>query len=1059
LIGCSVFFISFMKRDFTILIIFTVLSLCGMLALFKLPLTVADAGPGEELRVTFKWPNATPRILESQVTAPLEGLISTLQGVRRVQSGSGYHGGFISIIKEESKSAEQLRFEVTALIRQVYRNLPMGVSYPTVTVGSGDQENGSSVFLILYVSGDGSTRETRTYTEQILKPAIAKSFDVHSIEIYGGEREEMVLEYRPDVLASLNLVEEDLVSSLTKQTQQVNLGFMRNFQGERENVSIMPEKSPKEVESLTIGKLGERTLLLGDIVRSTRIDQKPTSYLRINGRDVIQVVLRADRGSSQISVARGVREFLEHLPRVSGKYTIHVGFDASEELLAQSSRVISQILIAFGTVLLLAFIFFRSWKAMVVTSAGLASILLISALIFYVFKIRIPASVIPALSILIGSLSSYLWLTHDHLLRKKSKMIVITLGGATLIMIAVFSATRFLPTDLRDELLDLAMVLIVPQVVSLFTCYWLVGAIISQLGDTERQAIKSPFNFTVRLGVAYKYVLATCIRYKISFFFILLLFFGFPFFLFPHQIGPGLTVNNRFILAYNSFVGNSWFDKNIRPSLDVGFGGSLRLFVNHVFDNAYYASDKKTAIHIKLGMPNKSTASQMNSALRSIEADLSKYPQIDRFVSRVDNGQEGGIIVYFKKPYDKGSFPFRLKAAIVSKSTQMSGIDWDIYGVGEGFSFNVNDNGIPTFNILLKGYDYDVLENISENLRTRLLANSRASNADINKVPGVSGQKELVTFKAHADQASLAGHGISPSQLYEAIMTRSVVPGPDFYWLDGHEYLAINMRPHQNSGFDLAAAQSEPFKIMKSSTLKLGGLLSVAKVKVTPMIMKEDQQYLRMVSFDYTSSFNFGEKFMDKVLDEFQSEMPMGYSAEKQLSGRWNIQSGYQYKMLLLSLLLIMILGMIMFESVRQPIALILGVCFSFTGLFLAFYMTSFTFDRGGYASFYLLAGMVPLPMMIVINQYNTLVTIQQLRSIEVYKRSVRQTLRSILYFATGSIAGLLPFLTQSSHEPFWSSMALGTIGGIIVSCFVILFVLPPILLSRHSRTAKAVFK
>jgi multidrug efflux pump subunit AcrB len=69
-----------------------------------------------------------------EVTGPLEGAFSTVRGVREISSESSMGSGSINISFDKTTDMDAARFEIAALIRQVYPGLPEGVSRPVLTV-------------------------------------------------------------------------------------------------------------------------------------------------------------------------------------------------------------------------------------------------------------------------------------------------------------------------------------------------------------------------------------------------------------------------------------------------------------------------------------------------------------------------------------------------------------------------------------------------------------------------------------------------------------------------------------------------------------------------------------------------------------------------------------------------------------------------------------------------------------------------------------------------------------------------------------------------------------
>jgi multidrug efflux pump subunit AcrB len=81
-----------------------------------------------------------------------------------------------------------------------------------------------------------------------------------------------------------------------------------------------------------------------------------------------------------------------------------------------------------------------------------------------------------------------------------------------------------------------------------------------------------------------------------------------------------------------------------------------------------------------------------------------------------------------------------------------------------------------------------------------------------------------------------------------------------------------------------------------------------------------------------------------------KQEMPLGYSAETMTYYWTGDEARKQYGLILLVIALVFLICSVLFESLRQPLAMVIIIPLSFTGIFLTFYWFDFSFDQGGYA-------------------------------------------------------------------------------------------------------------
>jgi multidrug efflux pump subunit AcrB len=141
-----------------------------------------------------------------------------------------------------------------------------------------------------------------------------------------------------------------------------------------------------------------------------------------------------------------------------------------------------------------------------------------------------------------------------------------------------------------------------------------------------------------------------------------------------------------------------------------------------------------------------------------------------------------------------------------------------------------------------------------------------------------------------------------------------------------------------------------------------------------------------------------------------------------------------------------------------QALATVLLIPVSFIGLFLTYYMTGVPFGTGGFAAMVLLAGLTVNAGIYIICQNNNqremyllpaeldkkrLLKISCTRYVKAFNHKIIPILLTIL----STVLGMIPFLIDGPDEqPFWYSLAIGTIGGLLFSVIPIYLFLPCVL-------------
>src|SRR5690606_33336391 len=246
----------------------------------------------------------------------------------------------------------------------------------------------------------------------------------------------------------------------------------------------------------------------------------------------------------------------------------------------------------------------------------------------------------------------------------------------------------------------------------------------------------------------------------------------------------------------NKTVGSSLYQAEIRPYVDKALGGSLRMFVRGVFEKSSYRQMEKTRLYVTVRLPFGNTLDQMDFIVREFETYLNNVDGIDQFVSDVQSGQYASITITFKEAYENSALPYQLKGRLAVKSTDWSGARWSIYGVGQGFSTGPGGEGIPSFRVSMKGYNFDELERQSEILAGKLLEHKRIQEVNTNEQLGYNEQK-TDEFVLRFDQEKLALGGTNQYEVISALLDMSKPTGPSISMALDHQNYGVVVRERE----------------------------------------------------------------------------------------------------------------------------------------------------------------------------------------------------------------------------------------------------------------------
>ena len=655
-------------------------------------------------------------------------------------------------------------------------------------------------------------------------------------------------------------------------------------------------------------------------------------------------------------------------------------------------------------------------------------------MLIYFLKVDIHLYSLAGLTISFGLIVDNAIIMIDHLHKHRNRKVFLALLAASLTTIAALMIVFFLPEEDRRNLTEFSIVVSVMLGVSLIIALFFTPAfyqILFKESAKKGRALTVPkLRKRVNYLRNYEKVIAWTAHYRKTFIFLLILLFGTPIFFLPAKWDEHEW--------YNTTVGNTYYQEEIRPYVDKALGGALRMFVRGTYEKSSYREPEETRLYVNCRLPFGNTLEQMDFIMREFETYLKGVEGIDKFVTYVRSGQQANIVITFKDAYENGALPYQLKGKLSVKSTDWSGANWNIYGVGQGFYTGPGGEGIPSYRVMMKGYNFDELERQAVILSEKLLAHKRIQEVNLNERN--YGEQKTEEYVLRLNQNQLALGNMNQYELISSLLDLSKPNGASSSLNLKDKNYGVVVKESNSADFSKFDLENKSLIGGENRIYKVSDYGTLTKETTTNALNKEDRQYIRIVSFEYMGSAKFGNEYLEEVLDEMKATMPIGYEAKKDTYYFSYERAKRQYSLLGFLIIGIFLICSVLFENLKQPIYIIAIIPISFIGLFLIFSLFDFYFDQGGYAAFVMLGGLAVNAGIFIINDLNN-------RDFGIYNRNVLKSVAGkaipILLTVMSTCLGLIPFIMEGQNEIFWFSLAIGTIGGLVFSMLGVFWVLP----------------
>lgn len=1062
--------------SFTLIVAFVCVAMAGIAFIPLLPIKLSPSRTLPRLTINYSMPGNSARVIEMEVTSRLEAMLARIKGIREINSTSGNGWGYVTLELDKHTDIDAARFEASTIIRQTWPQLPDGLSYPLLSL-SRPEDKEEVPFMTYTLNAAATPIFIQRFAENQVKPRLSGIPGIYRIDITGATPMEWRLEYDSKQLSDLGITLEEIQIAIRQYYNKEFLGVadVEEASGTGGDdwirLALVPDRDQGGFDPhlITVTDKKGTLIRLDQLLTVTRQEEAPQNYYRINGLNSIYLSIRAEETANQLKLASLVKKEMEQIRALLPPgYEVHTSYDATEYIQNELNKIYFRTGLTVLILLLFVLLITRNVRYLFLIVVSLSINLCIAVIFYYLFELEIQLYSLAGITISLSLIIDNTIVMTDHIRNRQNMGAALSIVTATVTTIGALAIIFFLDEKIRINLQDFAAIVIINLAVSLLIALFFVPSLIERLGLNKkkqkvsevrkRRFITHPKTWDYRLAVYfsryYERQIEFLCRWKKLAFVLLLFAFGIPLFLLPDKIEYEAKTeytarDSTWIEKYNEVVSSPVFKEKIKPITDKVFGGTLRLFVQKVYDGSYFTRNDETVLSVTATLPNGSTLEQMNHLIGRMETFLSTFSEIRQFQTNIYNARQAGIRIYFTKASERSGFPYTLKSRIISKALELGGGSWGVWGLqDQGFSNDVRENA-GSFRIEMYGYNYDELYEWAEDLKARLLTYRRIKEVLINSE--FSWWKDdYQEYYFNLNKQRMAEENVSPIGLFTSLRP---VFGKDIYTgniVVDNELERLKLYSRQSSEFDIWSMQYVP-QLVGGVPYKLSELAEIEKGQAPQKVSKVNQQYRLCLQYEYIGASNQGNKIQERILKEFNAAIPMGYTAQATTYfWSWDKKDNKQYFLLFLIIVIIFVTSSILFNSLRQPLAIIFVIPISYIGVFLTFYWFKLNFDQGGFASFILLCGVTVNASIYILYEFNQILKRNpRISPRRAYLKAWHVKITPIFLTVVSTVLGFIPFMIGIDKEAFWFPLAAGTIGGLLMSVIGIFFYLPIFTLKR----------
>jgi len=1022
------------------------LLLGGVFALNRLPLELAPSVELPRLTVTTSWGTTSAETVEMFVTAPIEEIANTVKGIRKVSSTSEEGRSSVDLEFEQNTDMNFARLELNEKLASFAETLPVGVSTPLIERYVPKDLRELQGFLSYSLFGGQSSAELRKFAEEKIAPSILSVKGIARVQVFGGDRREIQIEIDPSKMRALGLGIDRLSGNLRQIEFNQALGIVNDY-GSRTYISVRnTSASLEELRDYVLVATNDGAIRVRDVGTVKDAQVEPTSFYRINGKPSVTIVIDKEPNVNTLRVADAVFAKLNELKALfPANLALIKESDKSEQLRKELGKLYEEIVFSLLCIMLVLVLFLRSVSSSLLVLTSILFSLAGTFMVFWMLGLGLNLLTFGGLVLGFGRLVDDSIVVLDNIHRRASqegsprgvipsavREISLPVVASTITTIGALLPLQFLPQDLKPYFLDFGIAVGVSLLMSLVVSFTLIPTV------SYRIQLDASFGTVLgRIGEkgvdVYRILLEFAIRRKKLVVAITMWLFGVPVWLLPEKI----EADSTFTKLYNSTMSAEWFQA-ARPYVNYVLGGTSHLFFAKVTKGEVWEFGSDTYLVVSVSFPQGTEIERYDQIASSVEREVVRHsPGVKKITTRVQSDY-AVVRVDIDDSTALTSFPFELKNDLVVFAAQTGGASISVGGFGPGYYSGGESS--PSFYVKVLGYNYPKVKEIAETFRESIEKNPRIAEVDIDRSWGRWNRNFELTITL--DRDAIARHGLSVVEVVRAIRnyTRGSLEQNTVNVNNERVPYVVKFGGYRDFSVDdlrdivISSADGEAVKLVE--------LINIEQRRIPGQIRRENQQYVRWISFEYKGPYRFGDRFVDATIKA--TVLPNGYMFDRSFSFFW-LSEENQASLLwiaFLALVIVFIVTASLYESFIKPFIIILSVPFSLIGLFLSFYVMDVPFGRGGYAAVFLLVGIV-VTNSIVLVDYLSRKTEQFGYSVESIVEASSHRVRPILMTSLTTIGGLMPMVVLGERTSLWYSLSIGTIGGMISSTLLTLLVVP----------------
>jgi multidrug efflux pump len=359
----------FILRPVATSLLMAAIMLVGIVSYTQLPVSALPEVDYPTIQVLTFYPGASPQVVATTVTAPLERQFGQLQGLSQMTSSSSGATSVVVLQFNLSLNIDVAEEEVQSAINASSSFLPANLPAPPIYSKTNPAD--APVLTLAITSNQIPLSQVEDLVDTRLAPKISQLSGVGLVSISGGQKPAVRIQANPTALSSYGINLEDLRTAVTQSSVNAAKG---NFDGPRQDYQIDANDqlvTSTDYKSVVVAYRNGSPVMLTDVAKLVDGVENSTQAAWMNQTPAVILNVQRQPGGNTISVVKSIKQLLPQLEANLPKgIEVTTLTDLTTPIQASVSDVEFELMLTVGLVVLVIFLFLRNLYATIIPSVA-----------------------------------------------------------------------------------------------------------------------------------------------------------------------------------------------------------------------------------------------------------------------------------------------------------------------------------------------------------------------------------------------------------------------------------------------------------------------------------------------------------------------------------------------------------------------------------------------------------------------------------------------------------------------------------------------------------------